>query len=85
MEKITVWDYDNAMHGGRYPPRDFKPVKYEVEAWCVGGTEGITAYFFIGDMFCEANGDDGHWWLKTVCNKQWLKKIKETINMVQEV
>jgi len=84
MTKITVWDYNNAMQGGQRPPKGFEPVKYEVEAWCVGGEEGIRAYFFIKDMFCEANGDDGHWWLKSVCHKQWVKKIKEAINMVKE-
>lgn len=78
--KITVYDYKNNMH---LPlNKSTKPVRYDVEAWCVGGDEGIRAFFLINDMFCTANGDDGHWWLTDVCNKAWLKEIKEAINMV---
>ncbi len=80
--KITVYDYNDNIHGG-HAPKDFKPVKYEVEAWCVGGDEGIRAFFFIGDMFCTADGDDGHWWLVNRCSKGWLKEIKEAIVAVE--
>jgi len=87
--KITVWDYDDRMHGISFPlnkrerikPRS--PVKYEVEAWCVQGETGFRAYFFLGDQFCEANGDDGHWWLMSTCHKHWVKEIKEAINAVE--
>lgn len=80
--KITVWDYTDAVHGGRYIPKDWKPVKYEVEAWCVQGETGFRAYFYTDDGFCEAHGDDGHWWLVGRCHKHWVKEIKEVINAV---
>jgi len=80
--KITVYDYDDAMHGG-HPSKDFKPVKYEVEAWCVGGDTGIKAFFFVDNMFCMADGDDGHWWLITRCHKDWLGEVKEAIGAVK--
>lgn len=79
---ITVYDYNDAIHG-----RPFKwsenPVKYEVEAWCVGGSEGIKAFFFIDNMLCMADGDDGSWWLVDSCHKDWLREIKEVINAIE--
>lgn len=84
---ITVYDYHDAFHGRqRYlpPSENFKPVKYEVEAWCVGGDTGIRAFFFIDNMFCTADGDDGHWWLVSACHNAWLKEIKEAINAIEK-
>ncbi|KKL21107.1 hypothetical protein LCGC14_2448760 [marine sediment metagenome] len=81
---ITVYDYHDAIHGSYFNRKpDIEPVKYEVEAWCVGGDYGIRAFFFIGDMFCTADGDDGHWWLVNRCSKGWLKEIKEAIVAVE--
>ena len=84
--KITVWDYHNRMHGSTNrcmcEITDFTPVKYEVEAWCVQGESGFIAYFYVDDMFCVANGDDGHWWLMSTCHKHWVKEIKEAMNAV---
>lgn len=80
--KITVYDYDDNIHGG-HASKGFKPVKYEVEAWCVGGDYGIRAFFFIDDMFCTADGDDGGWWLVNSCHRDWLKEIKEAINAIE--
>lgn len=65
--KITVYDY-------RHKP-DSMPDKYEVEAWCVSGEEGIRALFQRGDVIYEAHGDDGHWWVVGGFNKWWLDKI----------
>lgn len=81
--KITVWDYNNAMDGWTIPPDGFEPVKYEVNAWCVGGEYGIKAFFFIERLFCEADGDDGAWCLKSAYDKAWLGEIKEVINSVE--
>lgn len=85
--KITVYDYYNRMHGGTNrcvcETENHVPIKYEVEAWCVQGNTGFKAYFYIGDLFCEANVDDGHWWLMSVCDKHWVKEIKEAINAVE--
>jgi hypothetical protein len=83
--EITVYDYNDAIHGRTFGrPSLENPVKYEVEAWCVGGDEGMKAFFFVGDMLCMADGDDGHWWLVDTCHKHWLKEIKEAINAVKE-
>jgi len=51
----------------------------EVEAYCVGGDEGIMAFFFYNDLFCIAEGDDGHWWLTSIMDKGWVSKIQEVI------
>ena len=83
--KITVYDYKNNMHlplNESIKPEDRMPVKYDVEAWCVGGYEGIRSFFFVNDMFCTADGDDGSWRLVSVCHEDWLKEIKEAINAV---
>jgi hypothetical protein len=84
--KITVWDYEDKLHGITFPANNRKqikpgyPIGYEVEAWCVGGDEGIKAFFFIDNMFCMANGDDGHWWFVDRCHENWLEEIKDAIN-----
>lgn len=79
--KIDVWDYNNTVHGGRIAK---EPVKYKVDAWCVGGDEGIRAFFFIDEYFCVAEGDDGHWWIISVCHVDWLEEIKEAINAAKK-
>jgi hypothetical protein len=82
---ITVYDYDDALHGRNFSKSLLEnPSKYEVEAWCVGGDEGIKAFFFVDDKLCMADGDDGHWWLVDVCHKGWLKEIREAINAIEE-
>jgi len=79
--RITVWDHADRLHGSALPPSMIKhsPVRYDVEAWCVGGVEGVRAYFIIGDLLYEADGDDGNWWLVSVCHKDWLKSVLEAL------
>ena len=85
-QKITVYDYTDAIHGGRTQVTRQKDVgRYEVEAWCVQGQTGFRAYFYIGDTLCEAHGDDGHWWLVGRMDKHWLSELKETINSIEEI
>ena len=78
-ERITVYDYTDATHGSnaahydRNNPPEVK--KYDVLTYCVGGEDGVRAYFVLGDSLYEANGDDGHWWLMSVCSVQWLTSI----------
>ncbi len=85
---ITVFDYSDATHNSnaRHYDKDNPPevVEYNVEAYCVGGIDGIRAYFFKGDRFYEANGDDGHWWLMSVCGTGWLKEIIEALQAVEK-
>lgn len=76
--KITVWNYGDFFgSGGRN--KEASPISYEVEAHCVGGDEGILAFFFLDNWFCVAKGDDGHWWMSYFCDGHWAKEIKETI------
>ena len=85
--KIIVWDYRNNMHGWPVslpPPENFEPVEYEVEAWCVGGSEGIKAFFFIDNMICMADGDDGHWWLVDRFHMHWIHEIEEAVHAAAE-
>ena len=87
QRKITVWDYHDAMHGSapwHYDP-ERKPDKYEVDAWCVQGSDGFFAYFYIGDKFCMASGDDGHWWLLYTCHAHWVHEFKEAMESVCEI
>jgi len=82
--RITVWDYNDAIHGGQHFEKGLKekPVKYEVDAWCVGGNYGIKAFFFIKNMLCMADGDDGHWWMVDSCHMNWVSEIKEAIECI---
>ena len=88
--KIRVYDYNDAVHGsmpwhGTYS-KDAEPEVYDVEAWCVGGPEGIRAFFLMDDIMYCASGDDGHWWLVERMHKDWIPKIKDTIDeMVRDM
>ena len=78
---ITVWDYEDNIHGG-HASKDYKPVKYEVEAWCVGGDEGVKAYFFVDNRICVANGDDRGWWLVDRFHMHWIHEIEEAVHAI---
>jgi len=85
--RITVYDYQDATHNASVwqydsnnPP---ETIKYEVDAWCVGGKYGIKA-FFIRDGLCyEAAGDDGHWWLVVVFSAEWLEEMIKVLTKVK--
>lgn len=80
--KIKVYDYYGARNGSspdnydkNNPP---KTEEYNVEAYCVGGSHGILAFFLTKDLFYIAAGDDGHWWLIYCCDVNWFNDIKNT-------
>ena len=85
--RITVYDYEGISVGApqhmREEYRQKEPLKYEVDAWCLGGEEGFRAWFIIGDTFYEAAGDDGHWWLVGTMNAYWVAKFKETVASIE--
>ncbi len=78
-KQIRVFDYTNARKGGSLSQYDYNNPpdveQYDVLAYCVGGEDGIRAYFVLEDTLYEAHGDDGHWWLVGVCDIQWLTSI----------
>jgi hypothetical protein len=76
-KNITVWDYADVWNGSSSWHKVETNTEYNVKAWCVGGVEGILAFFFHEDKFCIAAGDDGHWWLIYTCHKDWFKTIKK--------
>lgn len=82
--KITVWDHEDNVHGHGHTPKDHKPAKYEVEAWCVNGDEGIKAFFFLDDTICMADGDDGHWWLVDRFHMHWIHDIEKAVHAIAE-
>ena len=84
--KITVYDHHDAIHGSApwHYDKDKEPVKYEVDAWCVGGETGFRAFFYIDDLFCEAHGDDGFWHLIGRMDKHWVKEFKSVVNSIKE-
>jgi hypothetical protein len=71
---IIVYDYSSSV----------KPIKYEVEAHCVGGENGVRAYFILNEKMYEAQGDDGHWWLVGKISKSWIKEIIDTISSLYD-
>ena len=86
MKRITVFDYDDVWYGSAPWHENIHGVKeMTVEnARCVGGIEGILAFFEYDEKFCIAAGDDGHWWLIYTCHKSWEKKISEKICVDRE-
>jgi hypothetical protein len=86
--KITVYDYSDARHNAsathydkNNPP---EVVEFNVEAWCVGGDEGVQAYWVQNEQLYIADGDDGHWWLNGVISVYWvpgmIKAMEEAIH-----
>lgn len=84
---IRVYDYSNARKGAsavHYDKDNPPPIKYfDVEAYCVGGAEGVHAYFYKGDTLYEAHGDDGHWWLVGVIHLDWLKEMIDALKTLE--
>jgi len=80
MEKITVYDYKGVWNRSFTTATEHQDVKkMDVKASCVGGKEGILAFFNHENRFCIAQGDDGHWWLMYTCDESWEDKIKESL------
>jgi len=78
-QHIKVWDYSGILEGDHLVNTE-EPTGFEVDAWCVGGEEGILAYFYYQNKFCIANGDDGHWRLMYTCHKDWKNRIKSVMS-----
>lgn len=58
--------------------RNFEDLR-EVEAFVVGGLEGVFAIYIIDgepDIYYFASGDDGNWWrISNGLHGNWLNKI----------
>jgi hypothetical protein len=76
--EITVYNYEN-----KYGV----PYKMTINAFCVGGEEGVFAVFQIPTnpkWIGFADGDDGHWVLHKVFDKGWREGIIEALNAIGE-
>ena len=89
MEKQTIIVHNyfsggSILHRVRY---DEDIESYEVEAYCVGGEEGVFAIYQSPkgeDWYEYAQGDDGHWWFAGVMSKSWYPQIVEAITAIIE-
>lgn len=86
MKKQHIQVYDYTLGHSIMHPRsrfgkmgDFDWDEYnvlDVEAYCVGGVDGVQAIFehesFPPGCVGIASGDDGNWWLVGVIHKHWL-------------
>lgn len=60
----------------------------KVNAYCVGGSTGILAYFehpTMPNWICIAKGDDGHWSLSDIIDKYWIKYIIKELEKITAV
>lgn len=76
--QITVYEYIND---------DDMPNVLEVNAFCVGGREGVFAVFRMlnsDQLIGFASGDDGHWQLTETHHVHWISGIAEVISMIKE-
>lgn len=67
---------------GGEPNRE--PEVEEVEAWCVGGDEGVFAVWQHPeeeDWINIAHGDDGHWVFEKTISKFWVDGIIEALSL----
>jgi len=81
--KIKVFDYNGSRYGSAHHPNsnyhDEDPFVYTPNAYCVGGAEGVRAYWIDDGWLYTAHGDDGHWWLDSRIGAQWLLEIKDVL------
>jgi hypothetical protein len=78
LVQITVYNYKNEFH---------LPGKLVVNAFCVGGDEGVFAVFRIPsdhNLIGFAYGDDGHWQIAKVYHQHWLEGIVEALNALMK-
>lgn len=84
MEKYTI-KVRNECSGGSINhriPDDQEPAVYEVEAYCVGGDEGVWAIYQSPsnpELLEYAQGDDGFWWFAGTMHKWWFPQMAEAI------
>jgi len=81
--KIKVFDYNGARYGSTINRIntyfDDPRVEFNPDAYCVGGAEGVRAYWIDDGWLYTAHGDDGHWWLDSRIGAQWLLEIKDVL------
>ena len=56
-----------------------------VDAWLVGGPEGVFAIWKEGSIICMARGDDGSWEECAQYHCWWLPGIIQALNEVNRV
>lgn len=81
MIKLEEIEVNNYGHDERFPGRQ------KVMAFCVGGNEGVKAYFQHPEninWMVMADGDDGHWWVSGVISKYWVKGMIVALQKFQE-
>jgi hypothetical protein len=80
MVIIKVYDYGD--HHNWNP--DKAPKEMVVNASCVGGEDGIMAFFPYPDnpnLMGIAHGDDGNWWFIGTCSNDWVSKIIDALKV----
>ncbi len=86
-QRITVYNYFDG-HSVLHRKKNEMPDAYEVDAYCVGGENGVFATFnhpsFPPNCIGYAQGDDGHWWLVGVKHKDWLPEMTEAFTRISE-
>ena len=73
-EIITVYNVGQ----GREKADPYLPSEMTVCANCVGGKEGVMAFYphpKNRSLVCIAEGDDGNWWYISDIHKDWVEKI----------
>ena len=86
-QRINVWDYQDAVHGGNIWHAQEEEKSYDVDAFCVGGDEGVYAIFenpIDVNTFCIAYGDDGHWYITGRFGKSWIKEIISKLQLYEK-
>lgn len=71
VRPVVDFDKDN-------PP---KVEEYNVEAYCVGGMKEFL-HILIDNELYTAEGDDGHWWLTSICSIHWIPEMVESIQTI---
>ena len=78
-EKKTIWV--RRKERWRRPEESYT----QVDAYLVGGTEGVFAAWCEDDIIYLASGDDGGWWEIASYHKDWIPGILGALGMAAEL
>lgn len=61
---------------------DIDPESYDVDAFVVGGEDGVFAAYWSPQhegLIDYAQGDDGHWWFAGRYSPYWIADMREAL------
>lgn len=82
VETLTIKVHYYHSGGSIMHPHDREPDVHEVDAFVVGGEDGVFAAYWSPEhegQIDYAQGDDGHWWFAGRYHPHWIPEMAEAL------